>query len=119
MNRIPELLAGKTLVCSVREASPDKDLINWAVANGLFVYIGDYVRFTRFRRSIWFNSNRMKGDESLRDLVCDKYAEWLMTQPQLLAKLPELKGKVLGCWCAPKRCHGDVLLAHLKNEARR
>ena len=21
----------------------------------------------------------------------------------------ELKGKVLGCWCAPKPCHGDVL----------
>jgi len=21
----------------------------------------------------------------------------------------ELKGKVLGCWCAPKLCHGDVL----------
>lgn len=21
----------------------------------------------------------------------------------------ELKGKVLGCWCSPKACHGDVL----------
>lgn len=21
----------------------------------------------------------------------------------------ELRGKVLGCWCAPKMCHGDVL----------
>lgn len=23
--------------------------------------------------------------------------------------LHELKGKVLGCWCAPNSCHGDVL----------
>lgn len=22
----------------------------------------------------------------------------------------KLRGKVLGCWCAPKACHGDVLL---------
>lgn len=22
----------------------------------------------------------------------------------------ELRGKTLGCWCAPKACHGDVLL---------
>jgi len=21
----------------------------------------------------------------------------------------ELKGKILGCWCAPKACHGDIL----------
>lgn len=21
----------------------------------------------------------------------------------------ELKGKILGCWCAPQACHGDVL----------
>ena len=30
-------------------------------------------------------------------------------QPELLAALPELAGKTLGCWCAPKACHGDVL----------
>ena len=32
-----------------------------------------------------------------------------MNQPALLARLPELKGKRLICWCAPLRCHGDVL----------
>jgi hypothetical protein len=26
-----------------------------------------------------------------------------------MAALPELRGKVLGCWCAPAACHGDVL----------
>lgn len=24
-----------------------------------------------------------------------------------------LRGKTLGCWCAPDPCHGDVLLAYL------
>jgi hypothetical protein len=41
------------------------------------------------------------------------YEEWLLTQPQLLAKLPLLKGKVLGCWCkfrGTEPCHGDILI---------
>lgn len=25
-------------------------------------------------------------------------------------RLGELRGKVLGCWCHPKPCHGDVLV---------
>lgn len=27
----------------------------------------------------------------------------------ILDSLPHIKGKVLGCWCKPKPCHGDVL----------
>ena len=38
-----------------------------------------------------------------------KYREWIKTQPHLLAQLKDLKGKVLGCWCKPRACHGDVL----------
>lgn len=37
------------------------------------------------------------------------YEKWILTQPQLLARLPELKGKVLACFCHPLACHGDVL----------
>ena len=51
-----------------------------------------------------------------RDEAVDAYAVWIETQPELLDSLGELRGKVLGCWCAPQRCHGDVLLA-LANEA--
>lgn len=32
----------------------------------------------------------------------------------ILDAIPTLKGKVLGCWCAPLACHGDVL-AELAN----
>jgi hypothetical protein len=27
-----------------------------------------------------------------------------------LKQLRELKGKELGCWCKPNKCHGDILL---------
>lgn len=45
-----------------------------------------------------------------REEAIEKYREWILTQPQLLADLHELKGKTLGCWCKPKSCHGDVLV---------
>lgn len=44
-----------------------------------------------------------------REDAVECYRRWIMTQPQLLADLHELQGKVLGCWCAPQACHGDVL----------
>lgn len=39
------------------------------------------------------------------------FARWIRDQPELLEQLRELKGKRLGCWCAPLPCHGDVLAA--------
>lgn len=45
-----------------------------------------------------------------RDEAVSKFEEWLRAQPELVTKVKkELKGKVLGCWCAPLSCHGDVL----------
>jgi hypothetical protein len=44
-----------------------------------------------------------------RDQAVTSFEEWIKTQPQLLKDLYELKGKVLGCWCKPLSCHGDVL----------
>lgn len=71
------------------------------------VYIG--------RGSIWGNvyshlsSNFSITPVKTRDEAVDKYAVWIQTQPQLLARLHELKDKRLGCYCAPLRCHGEVL----------
>lgn len=45
-----------------------------------------------------------------REEAVAKYREWLLAQPHLVERAKrELKGKVLGCWCAPQSCHGDVL----------
>jgi len=51
------------------------------------------------------------------DQVLPRYEAWLLEQPELMAALPELRGKVLGCWCKPGPCHGDVL-ARLADEVR-
>lgn len=39
-----------------------------------------------------------------------KYKEYLLASPELMASLDELEGKVLGCFCKPEKCHGDILL---------
>jgi len=49
-----------------------------------------------------------------REEAIERYAEYIQTRPDLLLALRELKGKILGCWCAPKACHGQVL-ANLAN----
>ena len=49
------------------------------------------------------------GRDGEREQVIAKHAFWLLQQPELLAALPELKGKRLGCFCAPNSCHGDTL----------
>jgi hypothetical protein len=64
------------------------------------VYIG--------RPSKWGNPFII-GKDGDRGEVITKYEIWLKSQHHLLAALPELKGKVLGCFCSPKPCHGDVL----------
>jgi len=70
------------------------------------VYIG--------RPSKWGNPFVI-GKDGTREEVIAKYEAWLNRQPALMAALPELRGKVLGCWCAPHACHGDVL-ARLADE---
>lgn len=42
----------------------------------------------------------------------EKFEEYLLSNEDLMSSLKELKGKVLGCWCKPKSCHGDILLKY-------
>ena len=71
------------------------------------VYIG--------RPSKWGNPFAV-GKDGTREEVIRKYEDWIREQPGLMAMLPELVGKVLGCWCAPQACHGDVLVRLMEEE---
>ena len=79
------------------------------------VYIG--------RPSKWGNpfthldkSTRAEFKVATRDEAVAAYEEYIRNKPELLADLHELKGKVLGCWCKPKSCHGDILVKLIKEE---
>ena len=64
------------------------------------VYIG--------RPSKWGNPFSVSPSRS-REAVILAYKSYIMSKPELLGSLHELKGKTLGCWCKPKPCHGDIL----------
>jgi hypothetical protein len=70
------------------------------------VYIG--------RGSVWGNPFKI-GKHGTREEVIAKYEEYILSNSELLERLPELKGKVLGCWCAPRLCHGDILVRLLQD----
>ncbi len=75
------------------------------------VYIGRAVVEYGIERSKWENPFVMAEDsDAERNRVVNAYREWVIAQPGLMQSLEELRGKRLGCWCAPKACHGDVLI---------
>lgn len=57
------------------------------------------------------------GKHGTREECVTLYEVWLLTQPELLAALSELAGKKLGCWCAPKACHGNVLAKYANQQS--
>ena len=68
-----------------------------------YLYIG--------RGSIWGNPFKV-GKDGTRSEVIELYRKHLWNSPRLIAYLKDgwLEGKALGCFCAPKACHGDVLI---------
>jgi hypothetical protein len=50
------------------------------------------------------------GRDGTRSEVIELHKRWFLSQPELVKQAQtELRGKVLGCWCKPKSCHGDIL----------
>lgn len=60
------------------------------------------------RPSPWGNPFVANRDGT-REEVIEKYRTWLARRPDLIARLGELQGKRLGCWCHPLPCHADIL----------
>jgi hypothetical protein len=78
------------------------------------IYIG--------RGSAWGNPfSHMQGTKAqfavaTREEAVVAYAEWVVTQANLMARLGELRGQTLMCFCRPVKgfqgrlmCHGQVL----------
>lgn len=78
------------------------------------VYIGRAM--PNIKASVLGNPFRMNS-EAEREVVIEQYRQWLWQQKKADApawhevlRLSKLeKDIVLVCWCAPKRCHGDVV----------
>jgi hypothetical protein len=122
--RLSDLKSGKSVVVSVRTAKrlPISGMeytsgkyicgvARWADENGLLIYCGRENLRTGQKTSKWHNpfSEKEYGRIKAVQLHKDGLSIELKTQ------INELKGKALGCWCFPKRCHCDYL-AELANK---
>lgn len=78
------------------------------------IYIGRELNYPKatFVKSKWANPTSVK--EYGRDQCLEFYEEYIKNTPELYNSLHELEGKILGCWCKPEACHGDVLIKLLK-----
>jgi hypothetical protein len=61
------------------------------------------------RPSKWGNPFPI-DDKVTREKAIQMYEVHVRRNPKLIAALPELAGKRLGCVCKPLPCHGDVLV---------
>jgi len=73
------------------------------------VYIG--------RPSIFGNPFSI-GVDGTREEVIEKYRIYfhgrLREDNNFWRRIWNLKGKILGCWCKPQDCHGDIIVEYLE-----
>jgi len=101
------------------------------------VYIGRQNGWKKLRRSFWANPYKI-GAPSPHSPIADPigregslfgFSMLLWRSPEMLRRLPELRGKALACWCRhdgvplrngatdegpDNRCHGDILVRTLR-----
>jgi hypothetical protein len=88
--RTPRVLA------AIRSGHPD------------YVYCGRANRYYNLPASKWHNPFVLNKITN-RPKILEKYEQHLLVRLDLMRALPELRGKILVCWCAPEPCHCDVL----------
>ena len=76
------------------------------------IYIGRPTKWANPYTHIKDRQTLAKYVVDTREEAIEKYREYIEhgDGKHLLNDLHELKGKVLGCWCSPEACHGDVLI---------
>ncbi|KAJ3192711.1 hypothetical protein HK101_006100 [Irineochytrium annulatum] len=69
-----------------------------------------------YKNSVLHNPFKV-GPGKNRDKVCDLYRDYLLEKLEAEGEdgvfhraLADAKGKALGCWCKPERCHGDEIV---------
>jgi len=107
-------------VCNIRPKY--KNLFEWCNDENN-VYIGRkgivFINNERYPKndSIWCNPYKITKDMNRNDVI-KKYKIYIIDKikkEHLYDNLLKLKGKILGCWCYPEPCHGDVLIDLINN----
>jgi len=100
----------------VKYIRPDYDNLSDWMNNPDHKYIGRsgvvFINNQRFpkKQSQWANPFKVKKEG--RDKSLELYERWVREKikKEGVEELKKLKDKVLGCWCKPEKCHGDILI---------
>jgi hypothetical protein len=109
MSKIPEIICIKK---SNLQKMGYSDLEDW-LKNPNHLYIGRkniYVKGAE--ASKWQNS--FSVEKFGREKCLELYKEHIKSNKKLMGDINELNGKILGCWCKPEGCHGDILIELFK-----
>jgi Domain of unknown function (DUF4326) len=104
----------------VKHIRPTYDNLKEWIEDENNVYIGrrgvvfiDGIRYPK-DDSVWANPFII-GKDGGRDKVINAYEKYIKEKIENKeVNLDALRGKVLGCWCSPEPCHGDILMKLLK-----
>lgn len=59
------------------------------------------------------------GNDGDRAIVLEKFRSYFYRRveqdPEFKRRVLDLRGKVLGCHCAPQRCHGEIIVEYVEN----
>jgi hypothetical protein len=92
-----------------------KLIVNVRKTSDYDVYIGREVvnEYYDLPCSKWHNPFKSKDYPNCDVLYM--YENYIISS-ELYDQLEELDGLVLGCWCKPNKCHGDVLIKLLNEK---
>lgn len=65
------------------------------------------------KASKWHNPFTMKKYGNACYAMYEQHLDEMLEDPANLAEFQLLRGKTLGCWCKPGRCHGDAIVERL------
>jgi hypothetical protein len=98
------------------DETPMTELVNLSKYDG-----DDVVKIDRSTR--FGNPYRLKkdGGDYTRHESVERYREWFYNRiendPDFKQAVEDLEGETLACWCTPKACHGDVIVAYLEKDS--
>lgn len=79
------------------------------------VYIG---RKGKGKDGYFGNPFRLEDFDGDRIACLKRYEKYfhqrIWTDTEFRQKIEELKGKILGCFCHPKMCHGNIIVSYLE-----
>lgn len=89
-----------------------KDLEDW-LKNPNNIYIGRNNPYIKGAIGSKYQ-NKYSVKKYGRDKCLELYEQSLRSNNILMNDIKELKGKTLGCWCHPEKCHGDIIIKILE-----